>query len=193
MRTILILILGFTLIGCGSTSATETALLIIGDSLSSPEECNWPIHLQRDDVIVRNYAQAGLTLRDFDFPDHIRTIHKAKNNIALIYIGTNDAGSKFPVSLCRFKLQEIVSQLIHRGFNVFVSKLPPLDVLVDPSTSINRIDPYNNIIETLQDVTIIDPSWGSSSTSDGVHPTCMNSYFLYNYFREEMAKIGSPQ
>jgi len=158
-------------------------LLIIGDSLSAPDACQWSKHMAGESAYVRNIAQSGLTLRDFDLPDYIRGNPTMERRLAVVYIGVNDIGQKLDSGQYRFKLQELVLRLNHRGFETYVIKMPLLFDFMD------GVVEYNAKIDTIKGANIIDPGWNSNATEDGVHPTCPAHYYLSLWFKQQL-KIG---
>lgn len=148
-------------------AAAVIDLIIFGDSLSAPGGCAWPQYLEPY-AIIRNYAQAGLDLRDFTFPQHLRMKDGSK---AVIYIGGNDALHSRRLDHYRFDLAETVSRLQFRGAEVYLVGQP----------YIAGMEPYRAVTEGVAieyGAKYIEPQWGPEDTTDGVHPTCMTHAFL---------------
>lgn len=146
-----------------SAMALQPNTYIFGDSLSSPKMCGWQNELPG---VVFNFAQAGLTLKAFDFPNHLLILPGGK---AIVYIGSNDAGSGTHSAVFKHRLEEIVYRLKHRGAEVFLIAQPYLDV------HYKELERYRKVTARVAEkmkVTYIDPHWGSEITVDGIHPSC---------------------
>lgn len=151
---------------------------IISDSLSSPTGCEWPLQLQG---AIHNYAQAGLTLAAFDLPHHFRT---EPNSKAIIYIGTNDAGAGYKVSAFKQQLKELVSVLRSRNMaQIYIVAQPYLDI---HESKLNTFRAVTKAVAQEVAATYLDPGWGTSSTMDGVHPSCVSNMYLGWWIRQQL-------
>ena len=159
-------------------------LLIIGDSLSSPygPTKHWPQYFEPEVAVVRNLAQAGLTMRDFELPGYIMPQPGTERAIAVVYIGTNDIGSGFAAAAYGEKLRELLLVLQHRRYEVWLVQPPSLDLLDE-----GLLGQYRLENEWAADgLPLMDPGWGTESTVDGVHPGAMEHYYLYAWFKQEL-------
>ncbi len=151
---------------------------IFGDSLSSPTGCEWPLQLKG---AIHNYAQAALTLKEFALPHHFKS---RLGGIAVIYIGTNDAVRSYGAADYKRQLRELVSRIRFRGIvQVYIIGQPYLDV------SSNTLDTFRlATIEVAREVNAkyLDPGWGTSSTIDGVHPSCIGNVYLGAWIAQQL-------
>lgn len=147
-------------------------LLIIGDSLSAagPAGCEWPGYLEPY-AIVRNYAQAGLRLADYDFPDHLKMKRGSK---AVVYIGGNDVmwGVYEPASYAE-KLGSVVEELQARDIEVYLVGQPYLTVV-----DLTDVRETTESVALEYSATFVQPGWGAADTFDGVHQTCGTNKWL---------------
>ena len=150
-----------------SSFANAQHTYIIGDRLSSPTGCEWAKQLPG---AIHNYAQAGLTLEAFDFPNHLKIERGGK---AVVYIGTNDAGSGVPVKKFKRKLEETISSLQIRGAEVYLIAQPQVNVKL-----LNEFRQTTEEVAIKYSATYLDPGWGIESTVDGIHPSCLNYVYL---------------
>jgi len=163
-----------------TTLATNTNLYIIGDSLSSPQECTWPNYV---DAVVFNYAQAAVTLKEYDIPNHLEFRKPAK---VVIYIGTNDALSGFGAIGFKKKLLETIYTVKFRGVdpdNIYVVSQPEVQSFIP---NIDNFQAKTQEAANQAGVNFIDPGWGTSSTVDGLHPTCINHQYLGAWFNSNL-------
>ena len=174
-----VLALSLVLLAGGCYAETQH-YYIFGDSLSSPTGCEWPRQLHG---AVHNYAQAGLTLAAFDLPHHFKV---EPNGIAVVYIGTNDAGAGYRINPFRRQLQELVSTLRSRGMaRIYLVGQPYLSVLE------GKADPFRVVTQEVAEefgTEYLDPLWGDESTVDGVHPSCINHAYLGYWFRFKLGE-----
>lgn len=145
-------------------------LLIIGDSLSAPHKCEWPRYLQNY-AIVRNLAQAGLKLAEYDYPDHLKLKRGAK---AVIYIGGNDVlHDVYRPDSYSAQLGELVQRLQSIGAEVYLIGQPYLSVI-----DLDAVRETTREVAGTYGAQFIQPGWGGADTFDGVHQTCATNKWL---------------
>ncbi len=160
-------------------------LLIIGDSLSAagyPYK-SWAQYVEPEQAVVRNLAQVGLSLDRFDLPAYIYPRALADRAIALVYIGTNDAGMGVDVRTFEIRLTYMTHYLAKRGYEVWLVAQPELDIHAEV------LEEYRHATEDVADdygYHYIDPHWGTDSTVDGVHPDQFGQIMLYYWFMREL-------
>jgi hypothetical protein len=104
--------------------------------------------------------------------------------IALVWLGGNDAGNAQPLSLFERHARELSNLLAARGF-VVVFALPPDFPWVD-------VGPYREILKRLN-VVVLDPPWHLVSTVDGLHPTCAGHTALAWWFEIALKRRVLPR
>jgi GDSL-like Lipase/Acylhydrolase family len=158
---------------------TTQNFLIFGDSLTCPNY-SWANLIHKADLAnFQISAQPGLRMIDIDPPRHIMPYGGEWG--AIIWLGTNDAGSGISPYHVSLFTRSKVAFLQSRGFKVY---------LVLPVYFPDH--PQAHLMQTMRDTIteianeygadILDPPFPYDDTSDGIHPSRHGHLLLAFYF-----------
>lgn len=166
---------------CSAVVRADTTqnFLVFGDSLTSPNH-SWANLIHK--LEIANFqisAQPGLRMIDIDAPRHIRPYGGEWG--AVIWLGTNDAGSGLSPDQVAMYTRPKVAFLQSRGFRVY---------LVLPVYFPNH--PRAQLMQTMRDTIteiaheygaeILDPPFPYDTAADGIHPSPQGHVLLASYF-----------
>ena len=164
-------------------------LYIFGDSLSSPTGCEWSKVFQGD-WAVHNYAQAGLTARDYDWPDHLKV---RQPSVGFVGIGTNDVGSGGSAWRTALRIKILVMQMKDSGMKDIIVMGIPLETLRHHPVyrEFRKLnDMLHSFVMQQDGVHWYEPIWDDGDTSDGLHPTCGANMFIGLSILQEVYNVS---
>lgn len=149
-------------------SAEPRNVKVFGDSLSAYANA-WPDHM---DTNMRNYAQGGLTLRDFEIPSYVSCSNKHyRDDEVVLWLGTNDATIGWPPTRYSAKLREILTVLRLRGCTVYLALTPEWTEhhLIAPRVAKYR-KVQTNLASRFGNVEVFEMPYYTDMLQDMIHP-----------------------
>lgn len=164
-------------------------LYIFGDSLSSPTGCEWSKVFQGD-WAVHNYAQAGLTARDYDWPTHLKV---RQPSVGFVGIGTNDVGSGASAWRTALRTKILIMQMKDSGMQNIIVMGIPLETLhwhknYNEFKKLNEM--MHSFVKQQPRLHWYEPIWDDGDTSDGLHPTCEANTFIGLSILQEVYNVS---
>ena len=156
---------------------------VFGDSLTAVPD-SWARQIERNGLAIMNItAQPGARAIDTDMPRHL----SCANSEVIYWLGTNDAGNEVPTMVFR---QTIIDHMqFFKGRSCTVWLMPPIIVdlsprLLERTTKMNTI--VKNIARNYKNVTVIEPPYDGSDTTDGLHPTVSQQTWIADFVATEI-------
>lgn len=166
-------------VGWFATPAQSRNVVVFGDSLSGYADA-WPDQMVTN---MRNHAQGGLTLRDFEVPSWLGCSNKRyRSDEVILWLGTNDATQGIPSHVFSAKLREVLSVLRVRGCTVYLALVPEW---TDHPVVAHRLEKYRqvqrDVARLFRNVEVFEIPYDRDMLIDLIHPNLAQSYIQAHF------------